>query len=275
MADYFGTLSPTQKANIDFITKRMNAKGITNPFTQAAILSVASKESGFIPRSEASYSTTSNARIRQIFGSRVAKYSEPELTALKANDEAFFNAIYGLPQFGQTANEGYKYRGRGFNQLTFKGNYKKIGDQIGVDLVNNPDLLNTLPVATDSLIQYFVNAFKVAPKDKLALYNSTGINDFKSLPDSLGAVYHANAGWAKSKAAIDADPTGGKAKTDARGGGFLDMVKKLTGQSIDIAKEYAGKSVDLVKANPIKTIVIVSALVVGGYLIYKYATKKK
>jgi len=34
----------------------------------------------------------------------------------------------------------YPYYGRGYVQLTHKGNYKKAGDDIGVDLVNTPDL---------------------------------------------------------------------------------------------------------------------------------------
>jgi putative chitinase len=224
MADYFDTLTPEQKKNIQFIVKRMNEKGITNPLTQSAILSVVSKESAFIPKSETGYGKTSNARIRQIFGSRVASYDEAGLTALKSNDEAFFNAVYGLPKFGQTATEGYKYRGRGLNQITFKDAYKRIGDQIGVDLVNNPDKLNELPVATDCLIQFFLNSFKSAPKTSLLAYNTTDINGFKNTTDSVGGVYNANAGWGKSKASLDLDPTGGKAKATSRVNGFLEMI---------------------------------------------------
>ena len=55
------------------------------------------------------------------------------------NDKAFFDYMYG-PYFGNNG-EGYKYRGRGFIQLTGKNNYRHFGNKIGVDLVNNPDLL--------------------------------------------------------------------------------------------------------------------------------------
>lgn len=227
MATYFDNLTTEQKSNIRFIVKRMIEKGITNPITQSAILAVVSKESAFVPQSEASYRNTDNSRIRKIFGTRVQQYSEEQLTALKNNDEAFFNAVYGLPKFGQTANEGYKYRGRGLNQITFKGNYKKMGNLVGLDLVNNPDRLNELPIATDSLINFFMNSFKSASPDKLAAYNTKDINSFKSTKDSVGAVYNANSGWKTPIAAIDSDPTGGRAKAESRVEGFMTFIDNL------------------------------------------------
>ncbi len=223
--DYFKTLTAEQKSNINFIIKRMGEKGINNSFTKSAILAIASKESGFIPHSEASYSHTLNERIRQIFGHRVAMYDEAGLTALKAKDVDFFNVVYGLAKFGQTTNEGYKYRGRGLNQITFKENYRRLGDKIGVDLVDNPDKLNELPVAADALIQFFLDGFHSAPKDKLAQYNATDINSFKNTKDSIGAVYNANSGWSTPKSTIDSDPTGGRAKAESRVDGFLAMVE--------------------------------------------------
>jgi len=73
----------------------MTKAGITNPYTKIGILSVISKESGFIPVNELSYGTTPNARIREIFGDRVSSYSETELDALKKDDVKFFDAVYG------------------------------------------------------------------------------------------------------------------------------------------------------------------------------------
>lgn len=216
---YANTLNATQKNNINILVSRAKLKGITNPLSIGGMLSVISKESAFIPRNEGSYRTTSNERIRAIFGKRVAGYNEEGLTRLKQNDVLFFDVVYGyLSEVGRAngntkPGDGYKYRGRTYNQVTFKNLYDKIGKQIGVDLVSNPDQANDPEVAADIAIQYFINAFATGKSlGKLKAYNSTGINDFKTLNDSLHAFYHANAGWGKSTAAIQADPTGGLAK---------------------------------------------------------------
>lgn len=227
-ASYFNNLKADtkRKAVVAALVSNMKIMGITNPFTQAGILSVVSKESDFTPRNEIPYSGTSNARIRSVFGSRLARYTEAQLSALKLNDEAFFNAVYG-GWYGNAFNEGYKYRGRGYNQLTFKGNYAQIAGQIGVDIVSNPDLLNNIDVATKVLIQYFKNRFS-EQGNKLSLYNASGINDFKDLNNAVLASYHANAGWGNN---IASDTTGGKAKAVERSITFLDIVKQNPGTS--------------------------------------------
>jgi hypothetical protein len=67
-----------------------------------------------------------------------------------ASGEEIFNIVYddatrsGSFKLGNTeAGDGYKYRGRGLIQITGKDKYKKLGDRLGVDLVANPELLDT------------------------------------------------------------------------------------------------------------------------------------
>ncbi len=176
---YLDTLSKEQKTNIGIITEEAKKQGITNPNTIAGMLAIVSKESAFIPREEKSYAGTSNSRIRKVFGSRVPS-SDSALNTLKANPKQFFDRIYG-DRYGNNADEGYKYRGRGFNQLTFKGNYKKYGNIIGQNLVSNPDKVNNVRTAAKVLIAYNKSQMKdLANRGKLKEYNSKDINDFKN-----------------------------------------------------------------------------------------------
>lgn len=54
---------------------------------------------------------------------------------------------YGVPD----PETGKAYYGRGFVQLTWKYNYQKFADILGIDLVNNPDLALQLEPATKIL----------------------------------------------------------------------------------------------------------------------------
>lgn len=138
--------------------------GVTDPLILAGIISEIYTESKFIPRSEKGYSTTSNVRIREIFRSYVADLSEVQLTELKKSDEKFFNKVYGN-RMGNSAKEGYKFRGRGLNQLTGKNNYTYYGKKIGVDLVNNSDLANRVDVALMIAAAFFAEGLaQLKPK---------------------------------------------------------------------------------------------------------------
>lgn len=52
---------------------------------------------------------------------------------------------------------GHTYYGRGFVQLTWKANYKKMGDLLGVNLVNQPDLALRPDIATEILFEGMTN----------------------------------------------------------------------------------------------------------------------
>lgn len=158
-----------EKKNINFLIDEMTKAWIKDVYTQIGILSVISKESGFVPQSEYSYSTTPNVNLRKKFGSRVT-LSDSELDELKkkwekAFDETFFDMVYGKDATkalwwatgNDSVGDGYKYRGRWYNQLTFKASYKKYGDKIGEDLVTNPDRLNDSVVAAKVALAFFTD----------------------------------------------------------------------------------------------------------------------
>lgn len=216
MSAYLDKLTADQLSNIYIIIDEMVKMGITNVHTQAAILAVVSKESAFYPQPESSYRNTSNDRIRKIFGSRVPA-GDIELNALKQNDINFFNVVYG-GRYGNSPIEGYTYRGRGFNQLTFKGNYASIAQRIGVDIVSNPDLVNRIDVAAKVLIDYFLREFSK---------KGININSFSDSKTALKRVFEANRGFAKGSIDSVPDVTGGYNLALSR----IDDFDKIVGES--------------------------------------------
>lgn len=139
--------------NVQLVIDYLTDNGITNPYTQIGILCTIGKESGFEPQDEIPYNNTPNDKIRQTFGDRVPD-DDAELDALKSDPEAFFNHVYG-GLFGNAPDEGYLYRGRGFNGLTYKGNYRKYGALVGEDLVGDPELANNPDVAAKIAVKFF------------------------------------------------------------------------------------------------------------------------
>lgn len=219
--EYFNLLNDIQKSNINVIIESMQNGPINNDFTKAAILAVSSKESSFLLNSEMSYAHTPNDRIRAIFGTHFKEISDDDLTRIKNDPKEFFDDVYG-GMYGNAPDEGYKYRARGFHDTTFKGNYIAAAKKLNVDLVNNPDLLNTPTVAAAEMIQYFVDRFAMADEHVKADIHANDINGFTTLEDALVGIYRANAGWAKP---IFPDVTGGFAKAHDRVEGFLTMIK--------------------------------------------------
>jgi putative chitinase len=59
--------------------------------------------------------------------------------------EKIASRVYGdrMGNGPEPTKEGFKFRGRGYIQLTGKNNYVAFGDAINVNLVNNPDLVAT------------------------------------------------------------------------------------------------------------------------------------
>ena len=138
------------------------------------------KESGFIPQNEIGYGTTTNDQIRKTFSS-TRKLSDAKLDRLKSNDEDFFNYVYGPkgagPGLGNTqSGDGFKFRGRGFNQITGRANYKRYGFE------GNPDRLNDAQGAADAMVEF------------LAKEGSSLNNRFDNVDESIEFFVTRNAG---------------------------------------------------------------------------------
>lgn len=91
--------------------------------------------------------------------------------AYARNPRKIASRVYGnrMGNGPEGSGEGYKYRGRGYIQLTGKDNYTSFGDAIGEDLVNDPDR-----VATEFPLLSAAWFFKRGGLEKLA---DTGYNN--------------------------------------------------------------------------------------------------
>jgi hypothetical protein len=101
--------------------------------------------------------------------------------------------------------DGYKYRGRGFNQITFKASYKRYAKETGVDIYINPDLLNNPETAAQFTVKFLMNRLK-----------SKGIdaNSFQTTDDAVKTFAHANTGWGRSASKVAEKQA--KARKEAR-----------------------------------------------------------
>jgi putative chitinase len=86
--------------------------------------------------------------LKKIFG----KYFPGNLSESYARQpEKIGSRVYGgrMGNGDESSKEGYKFRGRGFIQLTGKGNYSKFSQFVGEDCVSDPDLVaNKYPLAS-------------------------------------------------------------------------------------------------------------------------------
>lgn len=195
-----------------FLRSAMDDQHVTDATMRAAIAAIAMGESALNPRSETGYGHTANARIRAIFGSRVRYISDAEMDALKANDAAFFERVYGgawgRANLGNTeAGDGFRYRGRGFFQLTGRGNYITFGRAIGrPDLVEQPALANDPAISAAIAVAYMKGRYKGGGWEgmKRAVGNSVaGVGETK---DRLFKQYLASGEFATGAAPVEARP---------------------------------------------------------------------
>ena len=127
--------------------------GLTTKEQKCALLGIAGGESAWVPQLEGY--NYSESRLKQIYSfttaETAAKYSDASKKGITR--EQFFSWVYGPSQRGkgflgnQTDADGGKYFGRGFIQLTGRGNYaryQKLANAAGlnIDIVNNPDSLD-------------------------------------------------------------------------------------------------------------------------------------
>jgi len=75
--------------------------------------------------------------------------------------------------------DGSRFRGRGPIQITGRANYRKYGDLLGIDLIDNPELAVTKEVA-----------FRIAG----SFWQTHGLNELADIPDFVTITRRINGG---------------------------------------------------------------------------------
>ena len=125
-------------AQIPDTAKKFN---ITNPLRLAHFLAQCGHESGGFKAVSENLNYSADG-LKKIFG----KYFPGNLNESYAKQpEKIASRVYGsrMGNGDESTGEGFKFRGRGYIQLTGKQNYTNFAKFIGEDTVSNPDLVAT------------------------------------------------------------------------------------------------------------------------------------
>ena len=132
--------------NRDYMLIRAYQSGIREPRELAALMGQLEVESGGFARMHENLNYSA-PRLLQVFPGRNGIDTLAEAQAItRGGPEAVANAIYG-GEWGRTGSsgntepgDGWRFHGRGYVQLTGRYNYTRDGRELGLDLVENPDL---------------------------------------------------------------------------------------------------------------------------------------
>lgn len=115
--------------------------------------------------------------LLKIFG----KYFTPlEAKKFQKNPELIANRVYSkrMGNADASSGDGWKYRGRGFFQLTGKNNYSLFDDVVQDDLISNPELVAT----------------KYPLLSAAWFWNKNNINEFADKNNYVGVTKKINGG---------------------------------------------------------------------------------
>jgi len=152
---------------INYLKNAAKKIGLTSPQSLTSLIAISAGESGLNPKDESHI--YSESRLRQIF---------PNLTETQykracrkgISKKEFFQIVYGEYYPSRVGNrnisDGGKYFGRGYIQLTGYGNYKRYSQLSGIDIINNPDLVNDPIIGAEIAAIYFKDRVKVDQYDK-------------------------------------------------------------------------------------------------------------
>lgn len=173
-----GLFGKGSKGNKLALMSAADKAGITDPNERAMFMAQMDTESGGFRSLEENLNYKPKT-LRKVFGKYFKTDAEAQ-EAASAGPEAIANKVYGGRMGNTEAGDGYKFRGRGFVQLTGKDNYAAAGKALGIDLVAHPELAADPAVAAQVATWYW--------------QSKTGLVDAARRGDVVGARRTINGG---------------------------------------------------------------------------------
>jgi putative chitinase len=127
------------KQVIDELPSVIDTFKITSPQVLAHFLAQCAHESGNFRYTRENLNYSADALLKTF-----PKYfSKDTAQSVERKPELIANMVYSnrMGNGDKQSGDGWKFRGRGYIQLTGKSNYVAFGKYISVDLLNNPDLV--------------------------------------------------------------------------------------------------------------------------------------
>lgn len=150
--------------------------GINTPLRLSHFFAQLDHESGLKPIGEnLNYSASGLIRVFRRY------FTDLEAIQFQRKPESIANRVYAnrMGNGNENSGDGWKYRGRGFIQITGKENYSNLTKATKTDYVKNPDLLLNESDAMISAIWF---------------WNTKGLNSFADKDDITSITKRINGG---------------------------------------------------------------------------------
>lgn len=194
-------VSVPRKLAEQLIIREMLKQGFTDPRAIAEMLALTNYESGGYQKTTENMKYTSPENLMKTF--REVTSLDQARRLISAGEVAIANTVYGGGKGASIGNklpgDGYSFRGRGFVQLTGRENYRKIGQELGIDLENNPQLASTDPnVMAAIAVNFFKNNKLLQSITQTGDFGkaATGLNGGNALP-GMGQRYQLYLNYLK------------------------------------------------------------------------------
>lgn len=136
----------------------LNKYNVNTPLRRLHFFTQIGAESNYISQAEkGGYSKIET--LRATFLSPFKGKNDDFVRGYLNNSVKLFNYVYANRggNNNELSGDGYKFRGRGLLQNTFKNQYATLSKILGVDLIKNPDLLLQEPNAIIAALEYWKN----------------------------------------------------------------------------------------------------------------------